>query len=83
MSEMFVGIDVGGTNVKIGLFDSKLKLICKTSVTTDADMGPEVVIDKMAKTVKELLAQAGFSLKILFHAGSVQYSARWRRRDYE
>ena len=69
MSEMFVGIDVGGTNVKIGLFDSKLKLICKTSVTTDADMGPEVVIDKMAKTVKELLAQAGFSLKDIVAVG--------------
>jgi len=69
MSETFVGIDVGGTNVKIGLFDTKLKLISKTSVTTDADMGPEVVIDKMAKTVKELLAQAGFSLKDIVAVG--------------
>lgn len=69
MSEIFVGIDVGGTNVKIGLFDSKLKLISKTSVTTDADMGPEIVIDKMAKTVKELLAQAGFSLKDIVAVG--------------
>jgi glucokinase len=69
MSETFVGIDVGGTNVKIGLFDPKLKLICKTSVTTDADMGPEVVIDKMAKTVKELLAQAGLSLRDIVAVG--------------
>jgi glucokinase len=69
MSETFVGIDVGGTNVKIGLFDPKLKLICKTSVTTDADMGPEVVIDKMAKTVKELLAQAGLSLQDIVAVG--------------
>ena len=69
MSDMFVGIDVGGTNVKIGLFDPKLKLLCKTSVTTDADMGPEIVIDKMAKTVKELLAQAGFSLKDVVAVG--------------
>jgi len=54
MSETFVGIDVGGTNVKIGLFDSELKLICKTSVATKADMGPDVVINKMAQTVEEL-----------------------------
>ncbi len=63
MSETFVGIDVGGTNIKIGLFDAELKLVSKTSVTTDADMGPEVVIDKMAQTVKDLLAEAGISLE--------------------
>ena len=62
MSETFVGIDVGGTNIKIGLFDTDLKLLSKTSVTTDADMGPEIVIDKMAQTVKDILADAGLSL---------------------
>ncbi len=62
MSKTFVGIDVGGTNIKIGLFDAELKLVSKTSVTTDADMGPEIVIDKMAQTVKDLLAKAGLSL---------------------
>jgi glucokinase len=69
MSETFVGIDVGGTNVKIGLFDSKLNLICKTSVTTDAHMGPGVVINKMAKTVEILLANARLSLKDVVAVG--------------
>ncbi|MFH1719014.1 MAG: ROK family protein [Planctomycetota bacterium] len=63
MSETYVGIDVGGTNVKIGLFDSQLKLIRKTSITTNADMGPDIVIDNMARTVEELIAQAGLSLE--------------------
>ncbi|UCE46543.1 MAG: ROK family protein, partial [Phycisphaerales bacterium] len=62
MSETFVGIDVGGTNIKIGLFDAELRLLSKTSVTTDADMGPEIVIDKMAQTVKDIVADAGLSL---------------------
>jgi glucokinase len=62
MSKTFVGIDVGGTNIKIGLFDAELKLLSKTSVTTDADMGPEIVIDKMAQTVKDLLGEADLSL---------------------
>ncbi len=62
MTETYVGIDVGGTNIKIGLFDAELKLLSKTSVTTDADMGPEIVIDKMARTVKDLLADAGLPL---------------------
>ena len=69
MSEIFVGLDVGGTNVKIGLFDSELKMICKTSITTEADMGPEVVINNMAQAVKELLAEAGFSLQDIVAVG--------------
>ena len=69
MSEIFIGIDVGGTNVKIGLFDSELKMICKTSITTEADMGPEVVINNMAQAVKELLTEAGFSLQDIVAIG--------------
>ena len=69
MSETFVGIDVGGTNIKIGLFDAELKLLSKTSVTTDADMGPEVVIDKMAQTVKDELSEAGLSLADIVAVG--------------
>lgn len=63
MSEIFVGIDLGGTNIKIGLFDSELKLVCKTSVATEADMGPEVVVDRMVQTVEKLVADASLSLQ--------------------
>ncbi|HCO96797.1 MAG TPA: glucokinase [Phycisphaerales bacterium] len=69
MSETYVGIDVGGTNIKIGLFDSELELISKTSVTTDAEMGPEIVIKKMAQTVEELIAEAGLSLQDIVAVG--------------
>jgi glucokinase len=63
MNETYVGIDVGGTNIKIGLFDSRLKLICKTSITTNAEMGPEIVINNMAQTAEELIAEVGLSLQ--------------------
>ena len=69
MSEIFIGIDLGGTNIKIGCFDSDIKLICKTSTPTQADMGPEVVIDKMAQTVEKLLADAGLSIDDVVAAG--------------
>jgi len=69
MSETYVGIDVGGTNVKIGLFDSELGLISKTSITTNADMGPDIVIDNMAKTVEKLVAEAGLSLENITAVG--------------
>jgi len=63
MSETYVGIDVGGTNIKIGLFDSELNPICKTSIKTDAEMGPDIVIDNMAQTVEKLITEAGLSLQ--------------------
>jgi len=69
MSEIFVGIDLGGTNIKIGLFDSELKLVSKTSVATKVDMGPNVVIDKMAQTTKKLLVEAGLSLQDVVAVG--------------
>ena len=61
MSEIFVGIDLGGTNIKIGCFDSQLKLICKTAVSTEADMGPDAVTDRIAETIEKLLADNGLA----------------------
>ena len=69
MGGTYVGIDVGGTNVKIGLFNTELELIRKTSITTEAEMGPEIVIDKMAKTAEDLLAEAGLSLQDIVAVG--------------
>lgn len=69
MSKVFVGIDVGGTNIKIGCFDARLNLIGKTAVTTEADMGPAVVIDRMTQTVEKLLTDSGLSLKDISAAG--------------
>lgn len=56
MSELFLGIDLGGTNVKVGCFDSKLKMLCKISAATNAEKGPDVVIDTICDTAKKLLA---------------------------
>ena len=61
MSEIFVGIDLGGTNIKIGCFDSQLKLVCKTAVATGADMGPQVVVDRIGQTTEKLLDDNGLS----------------------
>jgi len=63
MNKVYIGIDLGGTNIKIGCFDSSLKLIRKISVPTDVDMGPKAMIDKIAETIKKLLAEAKLSLR--------------------
>ena len=65
MTGIFVGVDLGGTNVKIGCFDRELKLIAKTSVATKADMGPEAVVDKIGETSGKLLAENGLSAEVI------------------
>jgi glucokinase len=69
MKKVFVGIDLGGTNLKIGCFDLQLKLISKTSVTTQADMGAEAVIERIGLAVEQLLADAGLGLADICAAG--------------
>jgi glucokinase len=69
MDDIFVGIDFGGTNTKIGLFDSKLELLGKTSVTSNADAGADALVDKMVETVNALLAEAGLDQKDLAAIG--------------
>ncbi len=62
MSKIFVGIDLGGTNVKIGCFDDGLKLICKTSVATEADMGEKGVVERVSQTITKMLKDIKLSL---------------------
>jgi glucokinase len=69
MKEIFVGIDLGGTNVKIGCFDSQLKLIYKTAAATKADMGPETVVDRIAATTEKSLADNALSREAIQAVG--------------
>ena len=69
MSEVLLGIDLGGTNIKIGCFDFDLKLVRKRAIATEADMGPEVVIDRIVQTVEDILADAGLSLQNVIATG--------------
>ena len=69
MDDIFVGIDLGGTNIKVGCFDSELNLICKTAVTTGAKMGPEVVVERIGEAVEKLLADNDLSIKSVASVG--------------
>ena len=61
MGKIFIGIDLGATNIKIGCFDSELKLIGKTSIPAWADMGPEECVENIAEAVEKLLDDNGLS----------------------
>ena len=52
-----IGVDLGGTNVKIGIVSQKGKIIKKTSLETLAKGGPDKVISQIKKGIKEILVK--------------------------
>lgn len=54
-----IGIDIGGTNTKIGLVDVHQKLIDTMSVPTEAERAPEEVVRSIAEAALELLDKNG------------------------
>jgi glucokinase len=64
-----VGIDLGGTNIQIGLVDSAGKIVARLGKKTKADNGPDAVIERIAKGVRDVCEQAGLSVKDLAGVG--------------
>lgn len=54
--QFFVGVDVGGTKILVGLFDGSLRLLAKRKTQTNARHGPEAVVDQVELAIRELLA---------------------------
>ena len=55
----FVGIDLGGTNIKVGVVDDTGRPLCWLSIPTEPDNGPEDAARRVGEAVKEAVAQAG------------------------
>ncbi len=59
---MYIGVDLGGTNIAIGLVDTDGKILHKSSVPTKAERDPEEIMDDIAAEVLSLLAEAKVKL---------------------
>src|SRR5574344_1204578 len=57
MTKHRIGIDVGGTNVKIALVDDKGKIIYSNKLPTYAEMGYEYTINHIKQAITELLKE--------------------------
>jgi glucokinase len=58
-----IGVDLGGTNIKIGIVTDKGKLIKKTSIKTEAEGGPKKVISNIIKGIDEILTKNKYKIK--------------------
>ena len=69
MSELIIGVDLGGTNVKTALISRDKKILGKDSRPTNAEQGLDVVLAKMEESVNAVLESAGASRKDVLAAG--------------
>ena len=61
MAKNRIGIDVGGTNVKIALVDDKGSILYSNSVPTRAEMGYEYTVNNIKQAIKDLITETKVS----------------------
>lgn len=65
----YIGIDLGGTNIAVGIVDESFKIVKKGSTPTLVKRDPELIIADMGKLCLELLAETGIGLEEVVCAG--------------
>ena len=57
-----LGVDLGGTNIAVGIVDENYKLVHKDSVPTEAQRAPEAIVDDIAMLCRRVLADKNIPL---------------------
>ncbi|MEL7499707.1 MAG: ROK family protein [Planctomycetota bacterium] len=58
---LFAGVDVGGTNVKVGIVDDLGAIVADTKFPTQPNESPDVAVKQAKQELEELLSSQGFS----------------------
>lgn len=69
MSNVIIGVDLGGTNVKTAIVSEDRKIIAKESRPTGASDGPGAIMDLMAESVFDLMRVNGLEMSQALAAG--------------
>ncbi len=59
---MYIGVDLGGTNIAAGVVDSKANILAKGSLPTGAKRSPDEIISDMERLCTEIIGEAGLSV---------------------
>ena len=55
----FIGIDLGGTNIKVGLLDDLGRTLAWLTIPTEVSKGPEDAAARMGKAALQVISEAG------------------------
>lgn len=62
-AEYVVGVDLGGTKILAGVFDSQFTLRGRSKMSTKADRGPEEVMERISHCVRDAVDECDLDLK--------------------
>ncbi|MBQ8249033.1 MAG: ROK family protein [Clostridia bacterium] len=65
----YIGVDLGGTNIAVGVVDQDYKIIAKGSVPTNAERPADDIMKDMADLCKKLVSQANLTLDDIEYVG--------------
>jgi glucokinase len=65
----FVGVDLGGTNTKVGVVDDRGRPLSWLSIPTKPEKGPEDATHRMGEAVKRAIRKAGLSAAAVARVG--------------
>jgi len=61
--EYVVGVDLGGTKILAGVFNSQMKCLGKIKLSTKPERGPDAIIERVARCVREAVDECDLTLK--------------------
>ncbi len=65
----FVGVDVGGTNIKVGVVDDDGQPLSWVSIATEVERGPDHGVHRMAEAIDRAVAEAGLTKQDIARVG--------------
>lgn len=69
MKMYYIGVDLGGTNIAIGIVNEQFEIVKKGSVPTKPERGADAVIEDMGALALKLISDANLTLDDVIYAG--------------
>lgn len=67
--QVTLGIDLGGTSIRVGLFNSAMELVGSRRFPTRVAAGPQACVDEMGEAVRSLLGEHGVAMERVLGVG--------------
>ncbi|MDC7288424.1 ROK family glucokinase [Blautia schinkii] len=64
-----IGIDLGGTNIAVGILNQEMKIVHRASIPTDLPQKPETLADRIAELVFQMLKETEIPAEAVISAG--------------
>lgn len=67
-----IGVDIGGTNIKLGLVDARGRVVARGRLATRARSGPGQALERIAETIDKLCTRRKARCAIGWHARQIR-----------